>query len=208
MLVSVTEFRSYLNGVPLREGQAEAMVRVLSGTQQKLETWLNRPLEYVQIREIVRSDRQGFLYLSVTPVRKIISCGVTSASGTMVAPTGLVEPYVISRDPILPDDARTYDRAVSHTTNFGLAPGGIRVSHVETWHLVEYIGGYNFTTDDGLKLAIMQVAAREWRRNFMPQAGLAVGGDVDNTEPGDTRAVGWTKDELTQLERYRRRIYL
>ena len=206
MLVSVNELRSYMGGWKPQPGQTEEVAAILSGVQQQLETWLNRPLEYIQLREIVRSDRMGFLYLSVTPVRKVISCGVMSAVDTPNLPTDDLVPYVMSRDVLLPEDARVLDRAYDYN-NLLYRPGGMQVNMPYTWYVVEYIGGYNYYTEDGIKLAIKRVAAREVRRNFVYNSGNTDGA-VDSTETGDTRQVGWTKDELTQLERYRRRIWL
>lgn len=205
MLVQVNELKAYMGG--WNDYNDGAISDVLLGVQQELETWLNRPLEYIQIREIVQSDRQGFLYLSVTPVRKVISCGVTTASDLIDVPDNLVEPYVMVRDALLDEDARIVDRTTAYTTSFRPAAGGLWVNAPFTSYLVEYIGGYNYYTDEALKLAIKRVAAREVRRYYVDDASMNLGG-LDNTEQGDTRLVGWTKEELTRLERYRRRVYL
>lgn len=184
----------------------ELMASILAGTQEQLEIYLNRPIEYVQIREVVRSNSRGFLYLSVTPVRKIISCGVTTAY-----PTDLSEnfiPPVMERDNLLDEEARLVDK----TLEFGngqplVVPGGLQIGGGCSNYLVEYIGGYKGYADSAMKLGIMRVAAREYGVNNVSTAGMEVG-QIDQTKDGDRRNVGWTTDELVKFQRHRRRIII
>lgn len=206
MLVSVPEFRRYMGGYGPQEGQTEVIAMILQGVQEQLELWLNRPVEIVQIRENVRSDRQGYLHLSVTPVKKVISVGVTTAIDTLTPETEVKNPYTIVRDPALDDDARIIDKAYRSASTMR-EYGGLRVNSPCSWFTVEYLGGYDGIHDTALKLAIMRVAAREFRKNHIDTIGLREG-TPDETDPGDDRNIGWTKDELTQLERIRRRVYL
>jgi hypothetical protein len=207
MLVSVTDFRRYMGGMNPLPGQTETIAMILQGVQEQLELWLNRPVETIQIRETVRSDRQGYLHLSVTPVQRVLSVGVTSASDVAYPETGIVEKYPMVRDVTLPEDVRVVDRSPRYARNYQREYGGLRVNTPCTWHQVEYIGGYDGAQDNALKLAILRVAAREYRKNNTHQAGMNEG-TIDELQPGDNRDVGWTKNELTQLERIRRRVYL
>lgn len=196
-----------MGGMNPLPGATETIAMILQGVQEQLELWLNRPVELVQIRENVRSDRQGYLHLSVTPIKKVVSVGVTSAIDAVNPNTGIVNPYTLVRDPSLDDDARVIDRAYSYATNYQREYGGLRVNSPCTWYVVNYIGGYDGGQDSALKLAILRVAAREYRKNHVDQIGTREG-TPDEVEPGDKKDVGWTKDELTQLERIRRRVYL
>lgn len=207
MLVSVIDFRRYMGGMNPLPGQTETIAMILQGVQEQLEVWLNRPVETIQIRENVRSDRQGFLHLSVTPVQRVLSIGVTSASDVAYPEENVVEKYPMVLDPSIPEDSRLVDRSPRYASNYGREYGGIRVNMPCTWHMVEYIGGYDGTNDHAMKLAILRVAAREYRKNNVSMAGLAEG-TVDEVQPGDDRDVGWAANELKQLERHRRRVYL
>ena len=207
MLVTVGDFRRYMGGLNPLPGQTETIAMILQGVQEQLEKWLNRPVELVQIRENIRSDKQGFLQLSVTPLVKVLSVGNFMDVNTVYPEQDVVEPYVISRDPSLDDDSRIIDKSYRFASNYGREYGGIRVARSCTWHTVEYIGGYNGQDDAALKLSILRVAAREYRKNNVDNVGLNEG-ITDDVQPGDSRNVGWTKEELTQLERLRRRVYL
>src|SRR5690349_14309510 len=157
MLVSVDDFRRYMGGMNPMPGQTETIAMILQGVQEQLELWLNRPVELVQIREIVRSDRQGYLHLSVTPIKKVVSVGVTSAIDGVYPETGPVTPYTIVRDASLDEDARVIDRAYGFANNYQREYGGLRVNSPCTWYVVEYIGGYNGAQDNALRLAILRV---------------------------------------------------
>lgn len=207
MLVSVIDFRRYMGGMNPLPGQTETIAMILQGVQEQLELWLNRPVETIQIRETVRSDRQGYLHLSVTPVQRVLSVGVTSASDVAYPEVGVVEKYPMVRDATTSEDIRVIDRSPRYANNYQREYGGLRVNMPCTWHQVEYLGGYDGAQDNALKLAILRVAAREYRKNNTTEAGLNEG-TIDEVQPGDNRDIGWTKNELTQLERLRRRVYL
>lgn len=207
MLVSVGDFRRYMGGLNPLNGQTETISMILQGVQEQLEKWLNRPVEIVQIRESQRSDVQGFLQLSVTPVVKIISLNTTNHIDSIKSVDGIVNPYTIVKDVELDDDARVIDKSWRYSSSYVREYGGIRVPAPCTWYTVEYIGGYDGRNDAALKLAILRVASREYRKNNTDQVGLNEG-TLDDIQAGDTRNIGWTKEELTQLERLRRRVYL
>src|SRR5690606_27659409 len=109
MLVSVNEFRAYMGGLQLQEGMQPVLESVIKRAQTMVETILNRPVEKVQVREIRRADSKGFLYLSVTPVWKVIACGGTTVSH----PIADDEPYEIVPDPDLGENPRIIDKVPS-----------------------------------------------------------------------------------------------
>jgi hypothetical protein len=203
MLVSVDELRSYMGGLEPPDGMYNELALIISGLQQELENYLNRPVEPIQIRENVISDSKGCLYLGVTPVHKIISYGVN----TVYAPEGIVGglPSPMERDPILDPEARVVDK-----TNVNpnlLIPGGMRGLWPNTGYLVEYIGGYNGYATEAVKLALKRVAAREYSTNHVDTQGLRIG-LFEQTEVGDQRYLGWAGEELKRLQRLRRRIVI
>ena len=204
MLISVDEFRRYLGGYEPPDGLQLEMVDVLQGTQQQLEVYLNRPVELVQVREIAYSDAIGRIYLSVTPVHKILSLGtdVTLSS----APSVTTTPYTMTADPSIGDEGRVIDRAGwRNRSNF--RPGGLTVTYPNLAHVVEYVGGIDGNQHEDIKLAIKRVAAREYTQGHVDTAGLRVG-QIEDVEAGDSRNPGWTNGELKSLERYRRRLFL
>ena len=73
MLVSVDELTSYMSGLQMTRPQKASAQRTLNAVQLELETYLNRPLELVQIRETKRTDELGWVNPSITPVKKVIA---------------------------------------------------------------------------------------------------------------------------------------
>jgi hypothetical protein len=203
MLVSVEELRRYMGGYEPAPGLEIEMVNILTGVQYQLETWLNRPVELVQVRESSRSDGYGNVYLSVTPVRKILSLGLVANEVNIPEP--IIEPYVSEADPLIGDDGRTIDKIYNGLSLPTIRPGGFWVPYYNTNHYIEYVAGLDGSKLENIKLAIKRVAAREYAANFVDTAGLRTG-RVEDTEVGDNRAAGWTANELNSLQRYRRRI--
>lgn len=208
MLVSVEEFRRYLGGFEMTSMLQEEVVSLLTGTQQQLETYLNRPVELVQVREVALSDGMGNLYLSVSPVRKIISYGVTVGSDFS---SGVVEVQPINTS-MVPDtsldiDARMIDKSSYKAAGSSFRPYGMVVPYVSSRYTVEYIAGLDGSDQEQIKSAIKRVAAREFTKKHDDTGGLRTG-HIEDTEVGDTRNIGWTLGELQSLMRYRRRIVI
>jgi hypothetical protein len=203
MLVSVEEFRRYLGGYQMTSGVEQEAVSILLATQQQLETYLNRTVELVQVREVALADGLGNLYLSVTPVRKIISYGVNVATQSTIDIQPI--PYEMIPDLSLGDDARLIDKVSYKGAGARFRPYGMNVPLSGYPYYIEYIAGLDGTKEEQIKAAIKRVAAREFIRNHVDTAGLRTG-HVEDTEVGDTRTIGWTIGELQGLQRYRRRI--
>lgn len=214
-IVTFDEFWRY-EGMPnWNPMQKQNVIDVLKGTQQDLENYLNRPLELLQIREAGQADANGILYTTVAPVRKIIK--VESTLGTSFSVPGYgytIVPEVMERDAlILPDDPRlVQDNLYPVVGDPQLVPGGVYVGDylwggcpVQDWYAVEYIGGYNGYVDQGVKLAIMQVAARSVDRNHDTTLNLR-GGDAQQANSADERPKGWTLEEKQQWDRLKRRV--
>ena len=70
-LVTVTDLREYMSDVSLTNRRYAPQQTVLDGVQQSLELYLGRPYRS-QVREKRRSNADGDLMLSVTPVYTII----------------------------------------------------------------------------------------------------------------------------------------
>ena len=206
MLVSVEDLRRYLGGYdPEHPSMLTEMGNILEGVQLQLETWLNRPVELVQVREVALTDSKGNLYLSVTPVRKLISYGVNVASITV--PSVTYTPYVRTPDTLIGVDGRMIEKVDYRFSYPTYGNGMFAMGIPNTGYVVEYIGGVDGTQHPDLQLAIKRVAAREFTQGQVGTVGQRQG-HVEDVEVGDNRTIGWTTTELQQLQRYRRRIAL
>lgn len=194
-IVTVTELREYMSQVSLNQAQLRSAQIVLDGTQQALERHLNRPVQLMQVRERVTSDWNGDIYLSVTPVHKVISLRAAE-SGASVTLT-------VDSTPLAPQEvSRLWDAMPEQLEIF---PGGVRTGKADIDLDVQYIGGYNGYVDYDLKLKIMEVASRTI--TFNQDDTLSLKGSSAR-EPAGTptfRDRGWRDDELKQLDRLRRR---
>lgn len=194
-VVTVAELRKYMSDVSLSANQQNSAQLVLDGTQQQLELYLGRPIQYVQVREKRRSDAAGDLMLSVTPVHKIISLRTFTA-------TELTE-FTTDTTPLSEDEVdRIWD---AMPDNYPVVPGGIHTGRAFTWYIVEYYGGYNGFSDDALKLAILEVASRTMTVNH--DDVLSIKDDIAR-EPANAPSLqkGWRPEELAQFDRLRRRV--
>lgn len=208
MLVSADELISYMSGINLTSPQRAEAESTLSGIQEELETYCNRPLELVQIRELVKADYDGYANVSISPVWKIIS--VQSMESSPYSNAAFV-PYIpapMDRDPLI--DPTTGRPLVDWLTtpNVGqplAIPGAIMVDSPDLYYIVEYVAGWNGYTINGLKQAIKRVAAREMEGNHDNTLSLRQGA-AEVAAPSDPRPKGWTDDELKKFDRYRRRV--
>lgn len=203
MLVSVDEFRLYLGGYEFTPGLEQEAINTLTAAQNQLETYLNRPVELVQVREATQADRFGRVFFSVTPVVKLIAWGNDVTIGTV--PTTTIVPYTITPDPLIGDEGRVVDKLWVNYNNADLYELDTLLPNMR--YIVEYIAGIDGTVHEDIKVAIKRVAAREYSRNHVATGGLRIG-NIEDIEEGDTRNVGWTPSELQALQRYRKRIAL
>lgn len=209
MLVSLDEFRAYMGGITLTAMEANVATGIISGVQGELENYLNRPVELVQIREIATLNDQGVLYLTVTPVKKILNIS-RKRQGDVFEDDVYLTPEPMYRDVVLDNDDRLWDKTEYVRTNYALAPGGVRMSgNAGSQYWVEYVGGLpgNHPGIPAMKRAILTVAARDWSSKSVANAGQRIG-QLESTEVGDARFLGWSDDELKRLQRYRRRIVI
>jgi hypothetical protein len=208
-LVSIDEFRRFMNNMNFNEQQRIAAQQLLRGAQGQLEQHLNRSVQLVQVREYAQVDVSGYLNLTVSPIWKIIKAERTNdIAGADIFPPQ-VEPYTpdpLERDPMIGTNGRTVDLT---STSFGsptIVPGGIYVgSLLRTWYFVEYVAGYNGANDDALKVAIMQVASRSMEIRHDDTLSLRSEGATQAAQ-SDVRPVNWTDEELNSLDRLRRRV--
>lgn len=208
MLVSAGELKAYMSNLNLTPSQEADVEATLAGVQAELETYLNRPLEPVQIREAVQTDGQGIANLSITPVHKIISTSIVEVS---YGPTPLNQfapyvPPVQERDPLIGENGVMLDWIT--TPNFGdplVVPGGVSIGFPNAWYVVEYVAGYRGWTIEGLKQDIKRVAAREVAENHIDGLSLR-DGNAERAAESDPREKGWTEAEKKKWDRFRRRI--
>lgn len=191
-VVTVAELRKYMSDVSLSANQQSAAQLVLDGVQQQLETYLNRPIQPVQVRERVRTDPFGDVYLSVSPVHTIIS--VRDEAGSV--PQGVVDSTPLSEE----DYDRVYD---AMPDSWQIFPGGLHLGSTEKSYVVEYVGGYNGYVDQALKLSILEVASRTMTVNH--DDVLTIRGDMAREVPAESMVKAWKPEELKMLERLRRR---
>lgn len=205
-LVKIEELIAYMGGLKLTDKQygiTESVI--LPGIQQDLELHLNRPVEPVIVRQSVRPDDNGFLYLDVTPIHEIRS--VTYSDGTSVQLAVVAKPVIT---PV--EDYRIYDEwgdpdlfGYQLSAASGVYPSySMLLTGVRPFYRVEYIAGYNGYLNEALKLDIMRVTARECEAQFDDTMSIR-GGSTESASDSDERTKGWTEDELTKWDRLRRR---
>lgn len=199
-LVSRDELIRYMSDISLTDSQKAAVDDSLRGVQGELEIYLNRPVQPVHIREVAMGSCDGSVYLTVTPVHRVLSVSTYNGAYDQQPVTQL--------DPVPMEEVegiRGLDDAVGFGANFRRIPGGIYGSYSNQYVLVEYIGGYIGYWDEGLKQAIKRVAAREIESNHDDSVNLRPEGG-GQTAASDPRQRGWTQDELRALDRLRRRV--
>lgn len=193
-LVSVEDLRNYMSNVNFSDAQWDVAQDVIDGVQQELETYLNRPLELVQVRERVPADEAGYAILSVTPVRQILSIQSSSVSYT--------EPTVVTREPLVENDV---ERMIDHAPlNNAIVPGGVYVGRPRQWYTVEYVGGWRGYVDEGVKRRIKEVAARIMTARH--DDSMSVKNGVGTNPDVGVTPQGWTEDELRACSRMKRRV--
>jgi hypothetical protein len=197
-----------MSGINLTTPQREEAESTLSGIQEELETYCNRPLELVQIREVVKADWNGMANLSISPVWKVLSVSAMESSPFSNAAFVPYVPPPMVRDPLI--DPTTGRALVDWLTtpNVGepmVIPGAVMVDSPDLYYVVEYIGGWNGYTINGIKQAIKRVASRSMERNHDNTLSLRQGA-AEATAPSDNLPPGWTDDELKAFDRYRRRV--
>jgi hypothetical protein len=195
-LVSVDEAISYMNDVSFNASQESVVEMVLSGVQQQLELYLGRPVENVQMREMVAADQSGQVFLSVTPVQQILSVGLFD--GTPFDPTEIDRPDMED----VADIERSVDRLPSNTM---IVPGGIQGLLPYHRYSIEYIGGYQGYTNDAMKIAIIEVAARKLTTHH--DDSLSLKDDIANQPAGASMVErNWLPNELDMFHRLKRRV--
>lgn len=193
-LVTVTDLREYMSGISLSASQLRTAELVISGTQQALEIYLNRPLELVQVREKRRTTPTGDLILSVTPVYTVISLRRLGHAEVLTLPDK-------DTTPLSDEDVDRIWDAMSEDNP--TVPGGIYTGIGPGWYVIEYIGGYNGYVDDALKLAILEVASRTMTNNH--DDTLTIKDDIAREPTSPPRPKGWQPEELKMFDRLRRR---
>lgn len=207
-LITTEELVSYMGGIDLTEKQLGITETViLPGIQQDLETYLNRPVEPVIVREAIRPNDNGFLYFGVTPIHEIRS--VELSDGTDITLTTVPASSITN-----PDELRTWEAWGTpelygyQLEGFLGLPTGYYPAVTYTgrpFYRVEYIAGYNGYVNEALQLDICRVSAREVEMQFDDTMSLR-GGQTEAASDSDTRPKGWTEDELKKWDRLRRRV--
>lgn len=215
-LVSVDELRNYMSGSVFTTSQQQVAAMLLMGVQQELENYLSRPLEPVQVREVLRADQRGYLNPSVTPIHKVILLEAVDTLETGFDPLydGYVPP-VAARDPLIGENGRLLDHLYPVVNDPIIHGNGIYIGEMvqrggfdggfNADYAVDYVGGYNGYVDSALKMDILRVAAREMAPNHDKTVSLR-GDQAQAASEGDTRPRGWTLEELQGWDRLRRRV--
>lgn len=194
-LVTVDDLVEYMSDISLTINQQAAAQLILDATQQQLESFLNRPLEQVQVREKVRTDHTGECVLSYSPIQQILR--VTALNATPTNPDE-VTPAVMQVTPA--------ERVIDlQPLQNNLVPGGFFIGRPWTWYIVEYLaGGHINIYQDMIKLGILRVAAREMTMNHDDVLSIK---DDFAREPANAAEIrkGWQPEDLAPFERLRRR---
>lgn len=178
LIASVDDLKDYMSGLSLEVDQEAALEDVLAGCQRQLERYCQRQFVRKVRTEVVIPDDDGRLWLKASPVVSVSS------------PTGYT---------LLPGRG-----GLGHAGfGWGGGPFGDPYAPVS----VTYIGGLDPDDDDleDVKLAVLRVAAREATTrhdDVLDPRDL----EARRVEPSDRRPfLGFTKDELEQFDRLRRR---
>jgi hypothetical protein len=215
-LVNSEQLADYLNGAtwsPRQQLHIEEIV--LPGVQRELETYLNRPVEPMHVREARQPDCEGRVWPTVSPVWQVLAIHFAPGGDSIALDTSF-EPVVPMAPSIV--TAREWDPAgtkmkapnwiIQQGSAYIFVPGYIWDPSVPlsgSYVVVEYIGGYNGYVDEGLKLDVLRVAAREVERTYDNAVSLRDGAGVA-LGPSDPRPKGWQPDELAKWDRLRRRV--
>lgn len=215
-LVSVAELRAYMAGSAFNTSQNYIAALTLSGIQQELENYLHRPVQPVQMRELLKVDATGCVNPTIAPVHKVIKCeSISDRTSIFDLPNNVeytVTPTVMVRDALVDANGRLLDHLRPNVGDPLIMDNGIFVGELfpgyyqqDLYYAVEYVGGYNGYVDNALKMDILRVAAREMGKNH--DETLSLRGDKAEraTEP-DARQRGWTEEELKGWDRLRRRV--
>lgn len=216
MLANGEDLLTYMGGLVVEEETFNFIEGVvLPGVQRSLETYLNRPVEPIQVREPRTPDREGFVTLTVSPVWKVLKVDYMGQSDQV--PDVYQPPGLTPLDPVAeriydvaqyPQSATAWMIPISPVINiftwspiynYGYNP------RIPPYVVVNYVGGLNGYAIDGLKLAILRVAAREVERNMDDTLNIRAGA-AEVASYSDNREKGWTQDELFAWSRFRRPV--
>lgn len=212
-IVSISDVTTYMGGDTLTQGQRDFVSStVIPGVQQELETYLNTPVELVQVRESLTPETDGYIYFTYAPVRRVLSV-VWSAEGAVpLTLTQYVPPSPVP-DPSVgrPVIDRTAPAATSSSYRYQVGlqafPGVILASNYVPYVVVDYIAGTDASKNAGLKLAMLRVIAREVERVFDTSSAIR-SGNLEPATQSDTRIKGWSLEELKAWDRLKRRVIL
>lgn len=199
------DLRNHMSGIKMSEPQYAAATDIILGVQEELELYLNRPLEVTAMREAVVADENGFVRLSVSPVREIRRITTVSGTGdTSSYPMGTIP----ADTPLPPFDGPTYDVVPKNLGRDLIFPGGVQLGSYSSYYIIDYVGGgSDFIARHlrALKLAILRVAAREWQIKHRDTVSVANGNVGEPTDPVPPSNLGWMEEELANFDRLRRR---
>lgn len=204
-IVTPDDLIAYMGGLQLNDTQRGIVDQViLPGVQQDLEVYLNRTVEPVLVRESLKPNDNGFLFFRNTPIHSIIS--IQRSDGYVITLDSTVPANLVN-----PDDYRTLDEWGEpdlfgyQLDSFSGGYAGYPMINRPAFYRVEYIAGYNGYLNEGLKLDIIRVAAREVEMQFDDTMSLR-GGSQEAASDSDDRQKGWTEEELKKWDRLRRRV--
>lgn len=203
-LVTVTELTNYMGSSTIGTAQAKSAEIILAGIQNELEMYINRSLEAKSHREMVLTDASGFARLFSAPIHAVTKVGFVSYSRVVNVPGSefpverLIESGELKTVDIVPND-------------FGhgiITAGGVNLGVPNTHFIVEYNGGGGDRLESyypSIKLAILRVASREWQHLHDDTMTINNGVTGDDVDPNVIGKRGWTREELQQFDRIRRR---
>lgn len=203
-LVTVDELTDYMGSSVIGNSQAKSAELILAGIQNELEMYINRSLEAKAHREMVLTDSKGFARLFSAPIHAVTKVSFVSYSSVVNVPGSEfpVEQLVES------GDIETVDIV---PTDFGhgiITAGGVNLGAPNTHFIVEYSGGGGDRIQSyypSIKLAILRIASREWQHLHDDTVTINNGQTGDDVDPNVIGKRGWTREELEQFDRIRRR---
>ena len=177
--VTVTELSDHMSGATFTDAQERDAERVLRGLTRNLERKLARGFTEGLETESVYAAEDGWALLSRSPVKSVVTVDGVAA---VLAPSFWGAPRV------------------THGGVAGLSP--------LTWHVVTYRGGGGLNENDldDVRFAILDKAAGIMTNRHDDTVTVK---DLDTQQPVQRpRELHWTRDELEQFDRLRRKIVL
>lgn len=204
-IATADDLQKYMSGVKMTTPQYQSASQIITGVQEDLELYLNRPLELTAMREAVVADETGYVKLSISPVLEIRRIVSVSSTGDFNSIS--VGPLPVD-NPLPPFEGPSFDVVPKNLGRDLICPGGAVLGGYSAQYIVDYLGGggdFMGRYKNSLIQAVLRVAAREWQIMHNDSMRVVNGGPSEPVDPVPPTHKGWMQEELEAFDRLRRR---